>query len=101
MPDVKYTDNEGLMWIVGVPPNAPEEIYKWGVPVGPPDLSSLGLTKTDRKKLQNALVDAGFVLAPHLVGKRKELKALLKKLELPDSLLREIISLYQRVYYTD
>jgi len=99
MPNVKYTDTNKLSWIVSVPATAPPETYKWGVPVGPPDLSPLGLSKEDRIKLQKGLVDLNLVIAPQLMGKRAELKILLKQLGLPDTLLRELISLYQRSFY--
>ena len=97
--NVRYTDKQGLTWVTSVPAEATPDMYRWGVPVGPPDLSSLGLEKKEWVALQAALVDMDLIVAPQLMGKRAEIKLILKKLGLPEYLLKEIISLYQQAYY--
>lgn len=51
----KYETAEGFLYAVLVPEDAPEENIKYGVRVGPPDLSSLGLPQEVERKLNNEL----------------------------------------------
>lgn len=96
---VVYTDNEHMKWAVVVPEGTPEEDYADGIVLGPPDLSVLGLKDRDYKRLHNALVENNFYEAPQFLNRRSELVALLKKLGLPETLDRSLISLYQVAYY--
>ena len=99
MANVKYTDNEGFTWAVCVPNGTADEFFSWGVPIGPPDLTALNLTKEEWIALQAALVEKDLLTAPQLMGKRSILKEIFTDLDLPEHKLREIISLYQQVYY--
>ena len=96
-----YTDNEGFMWVAIVPDNLKEGQSPLAYPVaGPPDLSVLGLSQEDTKRLHNGLVEKGMYNAPALLGRRKELMQLLKSLGLKLSIF-QIIGVFQQAYYGD
>ena len=95
MPIVKYTDDDGLVWMVAVPDG---ERAEYGAILGPPDFSPLGLSEEDTKKLHNALIEHGLYNAPQLMGKRAILQRILTELNLREH-LRSLISLFQREYY--
>lgn len=96
---VKYTDDEGLTWVVSVVEDTAEEDYDQGIVLGPPDLTPLGLPRADFVRLHNKLVEVGLYEAPALMGQRVLLTQLLQQLGLPRTLLRELLSLFQRDYY--
>lgn len=96
---VKYNDDEGLTWVVAVPVDAREEDYDQGIILGPPDLTPLNLPHADMVRLHNELVELGLYEAPALMGNREVLTQMLRKLSLPKTLLKELISLFQYDYY--
>lgn len=99
MPKVKYTDDDGLAHVTLVPTGTHPEHFKWGVPVGPPDLSALGLEREKMIALQAALVDLDLLVAPQLMGQRPVLLDILNKLGLPREMVKDLIGLYQQAYY--
>lgn len=100
MPTVKYTDEQGVMWAALVIEGTPEKEYEQGAILGPPDLSPLGLTEEQQKRLHNSLVEEGLYMAPLLTGKRAKLQNILKQIGITVP-LREVISLFQYEYYGD
>lgn len=97
---VVYTDNDGLKWVMEVLEETPKEDWgNTGILLGPPDLTSLGLTKKKRIELQNELVSHNWIQAPDLRGRKRELIQLIKKMNLPNSLVRHVLSIYQYAYY--
>lgn len=91
---MKYDDSERV-WAVLVAPNVDPE---FGIHLGPPDLSGVIQDKDLLRQLYTLLVDAGLYDADRLLGKRKVLLSILKKLKL-EHLLRDIIRAYQLDYY--
>lgn len=100
MKTVGYTDSNGYSWYVLVPDDAIREEYDRGIVVGPPDLSELGLDEELLKKLYKRLVDALIVDAPTLLPKRPELVSILNELGIGKARMREIVSIYQRDFYS-
>lgn len=97
MKRVVYTDSDGLKWIVDVPDHYSEEEYEKGLVVGPPDLSDLNIHRYKLKKLNHALVDAGLIEPGDLLGRRIELRKILKALQIEEQ-ERPIVSIYQWLY---
>lgn len=52
---------DGYKLKVQVPDNAPESTWQYGIRVGPPDLSSLGLSDEMTKRLSNELFVRGLI----------------------------------------
>jgi len=96
---VKYNDDEGLTWVVGVSEDTLPEDYDQGAVLGPPDLTPLGLPHADFVRLHNKLVELDLYEAPALMGNRVLLAQTLQELGLPKTLLRALISLFQYDYY--
>lgn len=104
MPVVKYNDDNGFLWAVVVPPNVEKDQWEYGVVIGPPDLSGLGLTKNETKRLHNALVEADLYSVKTVKGNTGELLALLKKLfpkKNGKELVRQIKSVLQQEYFKE
>lgn len=57
----KYETPEGFLYAVSVPEDAPDENVKYGIRLGPPDLSSLGLEKEVERRLNNELYHRGLI----------------------------------------
>lgn len=58
---VKVTDDAGRVSVMKVPEDAPEKMWPGGILIGPPDLSSLGLSEEVTTKLHNELFNRGIV----------------------------------------
>jgi len=95
---MRYTDSDGSKWVVIAPDRVTDNLSAYPV-AGPPDLSELGLSKEQTRKLQNGLVDMGAYDAPTLTGKRKQLVSLVLSLGLERSIFQEVTRLFQRDYY--
>lgn len=94
---VHYTKDKGLIQIREVPDNAGESQYKWGVVVGPPDISELNLTKNKIKKLNNELALGWFGDYEDTKGRRSELMSIIQKVtgNRNKYLLKQILVIYQ------
>ena len=55
MKEVSYKDRAGRYWMVSVPDKAKKSEFTSGIPVGPPSLESLDLSKTIEISLHNNL----------------------------------------------
>lgn len=101
---VVYTTNQGWLEFRKVPHNLhPADYYK-GLLVGPPDLTSLGLSEEDTLALNNALVGAGYADYKSLAGRRLNLLRLVESTlgiseEEAVKIRLQIIGLYQKDYY--
>jgi hypothetical protein len=60
---LKYTDINGLHWMVELPDDVPDDEASMGVRIGPPDLSGLGFPQETMKRLHNQLFDRGLITA--------------------------------------
>lgn len=96
---VKYTDAKGNAKVVEVPNDATPDMYKWGVVLGPPDLTPLGLPKEQLQQLYKLLVDNNLYNAPKLIGKRLLIRQILQQVGIPVEKLNTIIGIYQELYY--
>lgn len=72
---VTHIDEVGRKFSVELPDNAPPEHAKFGVLLGPPDLSSLGLPLDLEVRLNNALHARGLLALRDLRRRRGELLA--------------------------
>jgi hypothetical protein len=57
----KHETPEGMLYAVLVPEDAPDSNVKYGIRLGPPDLSSLGLDKEVERRLNNELYNRGLL----------------------------------------
>lgn len=108
MKRVVYTDSEGFKRVVEVPNETWDESqFRYGLRVGPPDLTPLGLNKDVTRLLSNALCDATLVDLSTLNGRRNILYDVVKQvLQIPEleirGVMQSIVGLYQRdAYSTD
>ena len=69
-----YQDDTGRMWAV-LMPNDSDSNPSMGIPIGPPDSSSLGLPEDTAIRLHNQLFARGLLAKNDLKGKQKELFA--------------------------
>ena len=67
------------MQIREVPKGTDQEQYKYGIVIGPPDLSSLGHSPEITKKLNNGLVKSGIVCYEDTKGRRGTILDLIAK----------------------
>ena len=72
-----YQDDEGRMWAVLVPLGHEGEA-SMGIPIGPPDLSPLGLSPAQEVRLHNQLFHRGILTAKDLRGRGKDVFAALQ-----------------------
>ena len=72
-----YQDDEGRWWAVLVPPGHEGEA-SMGIPIGPPDLESLGLPEAVEVRLHNQLFNRGLLTARDLKGRGQEVFAALQ-----------------------
>ncbi len=69
-----YQDEEGRMWATMVPLGHEEEA-SMGIPIGPPDLSPLGLPPVQEIRLHNQLFNRGLLTPKDLRGRGKDVFA--------------------------
>jgi hypothetical protein len=74
---VDYEDPDGLWWVVRVP-QGEEANAHMGIPVGPPDVSSLDLPEAVAKRLHNELFRRRLLTARDLRGRGVEVVAALQ-----------------------
>lgn len=74
---VDYEDETGKMWAVFMP-NDDDSHPSMGIPIGPPDLSSLGLPEETAVRLHNQLFSRGILTKRDLKGRPKEVFAALQ-----------------------
>ena len=61
MKNVRHTDPTGRVWITSIPDDAPNSHASMGLPIGPPDLSTLELPEELATRLHNALVERNIL----------------------------------------
>ena len=74
--DCDYEDEEGYWWRVRVPEGTVD--LSMGIPVGPPDLTSLGLPPDLQRRLHNQLHARGLLTRRDLRGRMVEVRAALQ-----------------------
>lgn len=67
---VEITRNGGMKYKVLVPDDAPVENYKYGIIIGPPDLSGLNLPHEFEVRLNNELYNRGLITKKDIVRSR-------------------------------
>ena len=72
---ISYKDSEGRHKVVLLPEDESEENAAIGVPVGPPDLSELGLPVDMEIRLNNELFYRGILTPQDALKKRSEVSA--------------------------
>jgi len=73
----EYEDEAGLWWVVMVPEGR-EQAAHMGIPVGPPDLSTLELPPEVAARLHNELFRRGLLTKRDLRGRGMEVFAALQ-----------------------
>ena len=67
---VEYVDDDGRKWAVKVP-EGEEDNANMGIPIGPPDLSELGLPIDVEVRLHNQLYNRGLFTLRDIRGRRQ------------------------------
>jgi hypothetical protein len=95
---VNYVSEGGSTQIREVPVGATPQTYKYGVLVGPPDLSELPLTKMKIKELTEALAKAGIGDYNDTRSRRGEILDILNRItkKKDKELLRLVLGIYQK-----
>ena len=78
MKQVDYQDEDGRLYRVIVPDDCPEASYGEGIPVGPPNLASLGLPLAIEVRLHNQLHGRGIFSVADALRRPVELQAALQ-----------------------
>lgn len=90
---IREIQKDGLWYKVLVPDTADEAMWQYGIELGPPDLSTLGLPPSIEQRLHNELFVRGLISKKDLRGRRPELAAALMAALHVDAQL--IASLYE------
>lgn len=78
MRNVDYEDSKGRWSVRQMPDDAPPENARYGIVVGPPDLSGLQLPEEVETRLNNELYHRGLITSADLRGRNNELQAALQ-----------------------
>lgn len=65
-------EREGRKYKVQVPENAAESTWQYGIVIGPPDMTSLGLPASVTTKLHNELFNRGIITSKDVRKKSNE-----------------------------
>jgi len=100
---VQFSTDGGVMQIREVPEGADPKTYKYGVLIGPPDLSDLALPTKQIKELNKQLVAAGLGDYSDTRSRRHEMMEIISKVvgRRDKELLRQILYIYQSSYFED
>lgn len=91
-----YKDDTGRLWAV-LNLDMSDDIMP--PIIGPPDLADLGVSEADQIRIQNGLVRAGIFDRATFLNRRRDIRELLKKLGLSETLEREISSIFIREFF--
>lgn len=72
---VKYETQDGFIFDVIIPEGAPVKHAKYGIKIGPPDLSGLKLSKEVERRLNNALYHRGLLTGIDVRRRRQDVIA--------------------------
>lgn len=76
--EVQWVDDQGRTWRVLLQMNQPDSEAYLGIPVGPPDVSDLGLNPETALALHNELVRRGLWCLRDVMARPQELTAALQ-----------------------
>jgi hypothetical protein len=93
MMTVTHVDGVGRKSLVHVPDGAPEKNWGQGILLGPPEMSSLGLSEEVTTRLHNELFNRGIVRRGDARARRPEIHAALMAALRVDA--EKIITLYE------
>ncbi len=98
---VNYKLDNGSIQIREVPDEASPEQYKYGIVIGPPDLSGLSLTNKQIKQLSSELALRGFGDYSDTQGRRSELLDVIRTVvgRRDKIVLKHILEIYQAEYF--
>lgn len=91
---VPYEDEQGRNTAMQVPDGLPRDLWHQGIPIGPPDLSSLGLKEETTTRLHNELFNRGIIRKSDARLHRTEVHAALMSALAVDA--ERIIAIYER-----
>lgn len=91
MTTVQLCEENGFLWAVALPDGVDD--CEVGPIIGPPE----GL----KKHVHNRLAEAGIYTAFDLMGNRNVLVKILEDLGEPKEYAREVLSIYQSVYFAE
>lgn len=95
MRELAYQDNDGRKFRVLIPEGCPDDHAKFGIILGPPDLSSLGMTKDIEVRLNNQLYDRRIFTFQDSVVRKRDVLAALQSTFAVD--VEKIINLYRGI----
>ena len=100
---VNYNQEDGTLQIREVPDKANPDSYKYGIEIGPPDLSDLNLSARLIKQLSKELALAGFGNYKDTTGRRDEVMSIILKVvgKRDKDLLKQILYIYQQSYFEE
>lgn len=75
MRQLDFTDRAGRTWRVELPDNVGDDQAHLGIPIGPPDLTRLGLPEPLAIRLHNELWGRGLFTQRDVLARRGELVA--------------------------
>lgn len=78
MKKVVHKDKKGRLFYVNIPDDAPESHASMGIPIGPPDLSDLGLPIATEVRLNNELFNRGLLIRKDVKSRPIEVFAALQ-----------------------
>lgn len=91
--EVTYKDALGRLSKVQIPSNAPDSDARYGIPIGPPDISSLNLSPDVEVKLNNELFHRGLFTEKDVSSRRMDVLAALQRALAVD--VGKLIDLYR------
>ena len=100
---VNYVSENGLPQIREVPDGADPKTYKYGILIGPPDLSDLSLSNKQIRELTKELVKLDIGDYNDTRGRRNEILDALKRVvgRKDKELLRQVLTIYQRSIFEE
>lgn len=78
MRELEYTDEEGRKFKVLIPKSSPDDHARFGIILGPPDLSLLGLPRDTEIRLNNQLYYRRVLTLRDAVGRKRDVLAALQ-----------------------
>jgi len=92
MREVEYKDDQGFLYRVLIPDNAPQEHAELGVRLGPPGLDGLDLTLDQKVRLNNELYHRRLLTKQDVLRRHNEITSALQAALKIDA--NQILSLY-------
>lgn len=95
MRELEYQDDVGKKFRVLIPKDCPDSHAKYGIVLGPPDLSSLGFPQDIEVRLNNQLYNRRILTVRDSVSRRSDVLAALQATFAVD--VEKIVNLYRGI----